>query len=723
MKKLYFIAFALVLIIISCSKKDPTPTPPSNGGSGSNGGSNNPTSILAINSFSPASAMVGATVTIKGAAFGTDTSLVSIKFGTMTTGIKPKTISDTLLTVIVPTTAITGKLQVAVGSKTATSATDFTLLKTAPPVPTITSFSPETAKVGDVVTINGTNFGTDTNSVSIKFGTSSAIKPKTLTATTMTVVVPASAQNGKVQISVSGGTIISSTDNFTLNTAFLTITSFSPTTVSAGDTLTINGTFGTTATYLKVYLPMTGTTTLTPVTPVKFSPTQLKVIIPSQQSFSGPVMDKVEVTYNVPNSPSQSSFVNSTNNLTILPTLFLGSLTPTPTSARLGEIIEINGNFSTTDNLNSISVQFTGSTTIVHPLKISIHSNLYIRVPTDAKNGPIRVTETGYGGANTLAFTVLTPLPSIQSGAWTVRPNMGGYDTDGYFGVANSYSFVVNNKVYIGGGGSVGGGFGGSPAWNDLWQFDPQYNAWLQVANFGGGNRTSAVAFAIGSKGYVGSGANETGTPMADFWQYDPDANTWSQIANFTGGARIEAVGFTIGSYGYVGSGYTGSAVTSDFYKYDPSANTWTAIAPIPGAREEAFAFSIGNYGYVGGGTSKDAGTTAGTDLYSYDPSSNTWTAKASIPNYSYASQNSSFVIGTNGYVGLGYNFVNGNPAASNLVFQYNSQTNTWTSLPNFGGTARYSGVGFAVGNVGYFGMGASAFGITANTDYWAYTP
>jgi N-acetylneuraminic acid mutarotase len=634
MRKLYFIALAFLLIVISCSKKDPTPTPDNNGNNGSGGTTTKPNEVLAINSFSPATANVGAIVTIKGTAFGVDTNAVSIKFGSMTTGVKPKTITDTA----------------------------------------------------------------------------------------MTVAVPSAAQSGKVQVTISSNTVTSATD-FTLNTAILSITNFTPVTAAQGDTITINGTFGTTASYIQVYLPIFGGTLTSAITPIKFTSTQLKAVVPQTSITASTVTGKIRVTDNMPGLALANTFIDSKDNITILPTLFVTQLTPT--TARVGEIIEINGHFAPTDDPNSYNVLFAGSKTIVHPLKISIHSNLYVRVPADAVNGKISVTKTSYSaGVTTNLFSILSPLPAIQSGTWTVRPNMGGYDTDGYFGVINDYSFVVGGKAYIGGGGSAGGGFGGSPAYDDLWQFDPQYNSWLQVASFGGGNRTSAVAFAIGTKGYVGGGANETGTPMSDFWQYDPTANTWSQVASFAGGARIEAVGFAIGNYGYVGTGYTGSAYKNDFYKYDPSANSWTSIAPIPGVRRSAFAFSIGNNGYVGGGNSSGSGTTTtATDLYMYDPSANAWTAKASIPNYSYASENSCFVIGNNGYVGLGYNYINGNPSASNLVFQYNSLTNTWTSLPNFGGQARYSGIGFAVGNVGYFGMGVGAFGLTTYTDYWAYTP
>ena len=51
---------------------------------------------------------------------------------------------------------------------------------------------------------------------------------------------------------------------------------------------------------------------------------------------------------------------------------------------------------------------------------------------------------------------------------------------------------------------------------------------------------------------------------FADFWEYDPSTNVWTQKADFGGGARSGAVGFSIGSKGYIG---TGGA--NDFWEYD----------------------------------------------------------------------------------------------------------------------------------------------------------
>jgi len=115
--------------------------------------------------------------------------------------------------------------------------------------------------------------------------------------------------------------------------------------------------------------------------------------------------------------------------------------------------------------------------------------------------------------------------------------------------------------------------------------------------------RHYATGFAIGGKGYVGSGySGITSSVLNDFWEWDQNTNTWSQKANIPGTGRNEATGFSVGGYGYLGTGYMPSPV-SDFYQYNPATNTWTTIAPFGGGvRVESVSFSIGNSGYLGTG-------------------------------------------------------------------------------------------------------------------------
>ena len=141
---------------------------------------------------------------------------------------------------------------------------------------------------------------------------------------------------------------------------------------------------------------------------------------------------------------------------------------------------------------------------------------------------------------------------------------------------------------------------------------------WTQKADFGGGTRSCAVGFSIGSMGYIGPGNDGAGNSYKDFWEYDPSTNTWTQKADFGGTARHSAVGFSIGSMGYIGTGYGASGVTKDFWQYDPNTNTWTQKADFGGTvRDDAVGFSIGSMGYIGPGYDPSGIT---KDFWEYNP-------------------------------------------------------------------------------------------------------
>ncbi|NOU37663.1 MAG: hypothetical protein HOO89_03050 [Ferruginibacter sp.] len=190
-----------------------------------------------------------------------------------------------------------------------------------------------------------------------------------------------------------------------------------------------------------------------------------------------------------------------------------------------------------------------------------------------------------------------------QNDFWEYDPNTNTWLQKANFGGTERYSavgFAFGSKGYIGTGHD---GFGFK---NDFWEYDPSANTWVQKANFGGTERYSAVGFAFGSKGYIGTGHDGFGFKN-DFWEYVPGTTgslgTWVQKANFGGTERQGAVGFAIGSKGYIGTGYDGVSFKNDFLEYDPSANTWVQKANFGGtARYDAVGFAIGSKGYIGTG-------------------------------------------------------------------------------------------------------------------------
>jgi hypothetical protein len=269
-------------------------------------------------------------------------------------------------------------------------------------------------------------------------------------------------------------------------------------------------------------------------------------------------------------------------------------------------------------------------------------------------------------------------------------------------------SFSIGSKGYVGTGND-------NTYKKDFWEYDPGTNTWSQKANFGGTGRTCAVGLSIGNKGYIGTG--DDGTNTKDFWEYDPVGNTWTKKADFGGVGRQKAVAFSIGNKGYVGTGCIGVAPNftyyKDFWEYNQDSNKWSQKKDFGGsARLSAVGFSIGNKGYIG--TGKDASALT-KDFWQYDPAGDTWTKKADVSSQARV-RAIGFSIGGKGYIGTGFD---GSSTHFKDFWEYDTLNNTWTKKKDFGGVARRASISFSIGNKGYIGTGFT--GSANKNDLWEY--
>ncbi len=237
------------------------------------------------------------------------------------------------------------------------------------------------------------------------------------------------------------------------------------------------------------------------------------------------------------------------------------------------------------------------------------------------------------------------------------------------------------------------------------------------VASFGGVARDHAAGFAIGSKGYVGTGFD--GTNKKDFWEYNPATNVWTQKADFGGTARSGAVGFAVSTKGYIGTGLDG-AFKNDMWEYDPTPNTWTQKANLPASgRTDATAFSIGTYGYVGLGYNGGTNTMY-QDMYEFNPATNSWGTKTNCP----AKMHNliSFASSTLGYLGIGeLRSTFFGDYLSNFFYQFNpAGPGTWTQMPDFPGSVRWNAVAVGINNIGYVTTGKN-YSATYFSDVWQF--
>ena len=185
----------------------------------------------------PAAAPPGAGVTITGTSL---TSASAVRFG----GVAATTFTvdgSTQITATVPTAAVSGKITVTTPGGTATSPTDFTVIRP----PTVTSFTPASGQVGTLVTLNGTNLGTAT---AVTFGNVNVTAPITVVSpTSIKVTVPAGALTGRIAVTNAAAGAQSAT-NFTL---LPRITGFGAASGSDDTVVTILGTSFTGVTAVK----------------------------------------------------------------------------------------------------------------------------------------------------------------------------------------------------------------------------------------------------------------------------------------------------------------------------------------------------------------------------------------------------------------------------------------------------------------------------------------
>jgi N-acetylneuraminic acid mutarotase len=216
----------------------------------------------------------------------------------------------------------------------------------------------------------------------------------------------------------------------------------------------------------------------------------------------------------------------------------------------------------------------------------------------------------------------------------------------------NAVAFTIGTKAYVGTGIDAAESFTGLEL-KDFWEYDPAINSWTQKADYPGGSGNGvyfATGFAVDSKGFICCGKRGPSNYANDLWEYKPSNNQWIQRANFPGGTRYQNCSFVIGQIAYIGLGTDENWYMDDFWSYNPGTNVWTQKNDFPGvARASASTFTIGSRGFVSCGS--DGGFL--DDLWEYNPATDSWAIRADYPGG--ARRNAvSFTIGDSAYLGTG---------------------------------------------------------------------
>ncbi len=444
----------------------------SQGGSASSAGRFTVQSSVAptITTISPDNAWVGSYISISGSGF---TGATEVSFN----GVRApffSVSSDSSIGVNVPQGATTGRVRVVNTLGIATSANDFTVNSSVASAgllagPTITSVSPRSGAVGDVVTVTGSGF---TNAWSFMLGDMTPLY-QVVSDTELTFIVPPGARSNRLQLSGAMGSA-SSPEPFTVEgSAVPVIHGFTPTRGNAFNSVNIYGAYFTGVTEvtfngvpvssfwlsdgrIQTTVPNNVTTGRIRITNSKGTATSSTDFVllpaPTISDFSpesGPegtavtvtgtgfdatysvfvgsvraafqVVSDTELTVFVPAGASNGGIGVLTFSNSVYSTKpFSTQATVAPTISRLSkpqggagaEVILFGTGFGGTSE-----VRFNGTTAFFHTRG---DGELRTNVPTGATSGPIEVRNAA-GSASSASFTVIPP-PSISSFSPTRGP-------------------------------------------------------------------------------------------------------------------------------------------------------------------------------------------------------------------------------------------------------------------------------------------------------------
>lgn len=192
-----------------------------------------------INMISPVTASIGDEIRIVGKNFGDTQGTNYVDFNGVK-ATKYNTWSKSEIKVVVPAGATTGPVRVFVGSQG--SNTINLTVTVAMPDPIITSLSKNEFEIGEVITINGQNFGKmETDSSSVYFNTLKATDILSWENTMIKVTVPKNATSGQLKVAIGKQT--SNAVNYTIKQTVKEpkITSLVPNIAQSGQDVDIIG--------------------------------------------------------------------------------------------------------------------------------------------------------------------------------------------------------------------------------------------------------------------------------------------------------------------------------------------------------------------------------------------------------------------------------------------------------------------------------------------------
>ncbi len=364
-----------------------------------------------ISSLSPASAVAGGaafTLTINGTNF---TSTATASWGA--TPLATTYISASKLTAAVPASLIAAAGAASVTVTTASGTSCGATFTIKPPLPTITSLSPNSVVAGGAdftLTVNGANFLPGAGATVVRWNFSTALATTYVSSTQVTAAVPASLITGagtfNVSVVTAGGR--SANAPFTINPAPPTITYLTPTYIPVGYgafTLAIAGTHFTSNTTVNFGAIPLGQ-------PIVDGSSGLSVTVPASLVATSGTDSKTYVAVTVTTAGGTSAPATFT---ITPPRPMITSLSPSSAAAGGPQFtLTINGTNFTPDSTTVIwwgSLRFFPAYVSSTQLRITVPARLIAAAGT----AEIQATDPWYGRSNTAIFTINPAPPAITS--------------------------------------------------------------------------------------------------------------------------------------------------------------------------------------------------------------------------------------------------------------------------------------------------------------------
>lgn len=333
-----------------------------------------------ISRFAPTQGRAGTLVTLEGQRFATTPAGNQVSFNGVVAPVLSAT--ATALTVRVPVGATPGKIRVITANGSASSGPDFVAFMP----PTLATVAPGEGVPGDIITLTGTDFSTDTRQDTVAFG-GVAAPVRMATATTLRVAVPAGAKLAPITVRSLGGQVASAA-------AFRvwyppTITSLTPAKAKAGTVLTFTGTNFSEAAARNTVLLGSAAAEI-----VAATDTQLRVRVPATAQ-TGAV--RLQTPGGLAAAPVGFVF---------LPAPIITGFSPREGS--VGTMLTLTGTFFNVDN--------QPDTVLVSGMAARVLSRsatqAVVQVPRGVRTGPLLVAGVGGQGRSNDEFTVLDLAPN-----------------------------------------------------------------------------------------------------------------------------------------------------------------------------------------------------------------------------------------------------------------------------------------------------------------------